>query len=107
MQNNHQTEKDFETKIEEAKNVKQEKLQQAINTQKKFSVPEINIIAMFYHEKKHDTIMAIKLIKNYVIDAEMMQCMESVLVKLKQMPDEEYNHMEFWITEDMEPQPAL
>ena len=65
----------------------------------KFTVEEINLICIFESRSRTKVIQDISEVMNYLVDDEMIELSSKVIIKLKNMLDEEFSELKFVVVE--------
>lgn len=61
----------------------------------KFTVEEINLICIFKSRSRTKVIQDISEVMNYLVDDEMIELSSKVIMKLKNMSDEDFSELKF------------
>lgn len=61
----------------------------------KFTVEEINLICIFESRSRTKVIQDISEVMNYLVDDEMIELSSKVIMKLKNMSDEDFSELKF------------
>ncbi|MST59195.1 transposon-transfer assisting family protein [Waltera intestinalis] len=61
----------------------------------KFTVEEINLICIFESRSRTKVIQDISEVMNYLVDDEMIELSSKVIIKLKNMSDEDFSELKF------------
>lgn len=65
----------------------------------KFTVEEINLICIFESRSRTKVIQDISEVMKYLVDDEMIELSSKVIIKLKNMLDEEFSELKFVVVE--------
>ena len=61
----------------------------------KFTVEEINLICIFESRSRTKVIQDISEVMKYLVDDEMIELSSKVIIKLKNMSDEDFSELKF------------
>lgn len=61
----------------------------------KFTVEEINLICIFESRSRTKAIQDISEVMNYLVDDEMIELSSKMIMKLKNMSDEDFSELKF------------
>lgn len=61
----------------------------------KFTVEEINLICIFESRSRTKVIQDISEVMNYLVDDEMIELSSKMIMKLKNMSDEDFSELKF------------
>ena len=65
----------------------------------KFTVEEVNLICIFESRSRTKVIQDISEVMKYLVDDEMIELSSKVIIKLKNMLDEEFSELKFVVVE--------